>query len=223
MARARPDGLRELVLSWRCGPSEVKYRELAKSLGGRPGFEISERHGIRGLIGSDSQYARYHAHVFVTPPPKKQERWRFELELYSSRAKVPDKKAITVSKIASTLAPYLTLRDGTVRGMLVARFILRSSTWEPTVPVPFSAPSVVAGVPGVPKIVGVDFEFDDSGQPLRRAFVAAYDAVHELRVDFLVAFAAPLDDQLIEAMLREASKDLPLLARRRIQAEASGD
>jgi hypothetical protein len=222
LARALPEGLRDLRLTWRVEPSEIKYSELFKLLSGQPGSEVHKRYGVRGLAFSDSQYPRCHAHILVSPPLGRSKRYWFYFDVYPTRAKSPKKGSITLSSAVRDLQPYLKPERGTLFGGLVGRFTLRAPKWEPTIPIPFTAPGVLEGVPGSPKIVGVDFEFGDRGQSLRRGFVSASEQSREIRVEFFVALAVPFDDNLVEAMIREASKDLPVFARKVAEVPVDG-
>lgn len=213
---AVPVGLREVNLSWKVPTADLDYARALTYLTTLDGFDAREDLGVRGLVHSDDQFPGMHGHFFLGTAKK--ERHQASFEVYTSGTKSETSRSATLSAFMESFASLLADRSKRYQALVGARYALGLDEWEPTVGLPYTPSASFDAVPGRPKIAGVDFEFDDKAQPLRRAFVSTLSPQGELVIQFLLAKSVVLGRDSLPDMLSAAAETVPIFVKPRAKS-----
>jgi hypothetical protein len=201
--------LKDATLTLRVPSSEFDFESVKKSFGKSALAQVrDDGKGLRVILREDEVIDDLHAHVLVEPDDKSFVTFRYDLVrgAHGKESKKTPKSSDFLSVVIRALSkPHLPLR-----GLLSGNFSLSLEAWEPVIPLPIPSPAALQGIPGSPKITGVDLSFGPGAErsPIR-AFVTTYPEVKEMIVRVLLRFEAPITPGLPLRLVEEVQSALP--------------
>jgi hypothetical protein len=157
-----------------------------------------------------------HGHLTIEKATSHGE-YSIELNLVTGdHGRIP-KGALSVEKSFDRVMPFLTKPADSLQALISASFSMYLKEWEPTVSLPFSPVGITEQMPGLPRISGLDFTFDEQSdsQHLHRAFVTTYDGIDRMVVRMLLSLQTVWAVSMITDTIELVRAHLPILARKR--------
>ena len=211
-----PNALDELSCTIRAPVNQIDFEGLAADLKPYPTFtERFDSHGIRGTLLGGHLLSGGHAHLTVEKVSDEDE-YSIELDLVpGDHGRIP-KGALSIAGAFETIESRRKATEGSIPILVSANFAMSLKEWEPTVALPFTPTGITEQMPGVPRISGLDFSFNEQteSQHLHRAFVTTYDGIERMVVRMLLSFEARWEPNVLGAMIQLVNAHLPILARR---------
>ncbi len=211
-ALSLPKELDSAAVTIRISMPEASSRALFKKLGG---FKASEsrpdNNAVRGVVASGGLLKNGHAHFEVVRLPKGKE-ITLEIGLFQGSSS----SDLDLAKLISLLAEEIRITP-TDRAIVAGNFTFDLRKWDLTFTLPISPPATVEGMPGGPRICGLDFAFSktDDVQPLHRAFVTTYDAVSLAVIRLLMIAPVVFGADLPASLLNLVSAQIPVFVRKK--------
>lgn len=211
-----PDAIDELSCAIRVPASRIDFQQLVSNLQNLPTFVMRfDDQGIRGTLVGGTLVSAAHGHLTVERISGEND-YLIQLDLVpGGHGQIP-KGAITLAQSFETIAPFLREYERSTPILVSASFAMSLKEWEPTVKLPFAPTGIVEQMPGLPRISGLDFSFNEQSdsQHLHRAFVTTYDGIERMVVRMLLSFEASWDPSVVSATIELVHAHLPILVRR---------
>jgi hypothetical protein len=175
--------------------------------------------GVRGTFVT-AGLASFHGHYTIL----KRDRDEVYLQLQIARGALTKAEGLpTVADFVGVIRNCMTTPPAEVGALVGGTFLFPLKSWQPTLTLPFEAGTALDGLPGKPRISGVDFAFAETSddQPLLRAFITTYDTLGEFSVRILVRTRLALDDSIHKAVLDAALGPISTFAVRTKRKETS--
>ena len=191
-----PEGLQRASCTIRLKKSALDFARLRDEFLERKGFQArSDEKAVRGALRAGALFSDGHTHLEVTQEKNGVE-IEFEFVRQSHGGGLSGLGATSTS--LRILAERVDLEKIVGPAFISAYYRLELDSWRSIVELPFITPGITEGVPGRPKIAGLDFSFPDTSaeRPLSRAFVTTYESSKKMVIRLLLRSDVTIDNDL---------------------------
>jgi len=211
-----PAGLTSLSATLRVSEDAVSFDALEKFVKGVDHFEARAAvRGVRGVLVGGRALPGGHAHVTIDYV-KAEKRFQIEVEVFNG-PHGPRLKGMSIADFFGGAGVWLRSGEKNTTTLLGANLALSLDDWSPVFDLPFTPAGITAQMPGLPKIAGVDFSFEQQTetQHLHRAFITTYDEIKRMVVRVLLTYDQPWDEGMLPASVTLVAAHLPILVKKR--------
>lgn len=194
-----PIGLESLRFTLHLRAEELDWQGLSSAAKGWATFRV-ERTYLRATIPVASEHGDFHGHFDVSSESK--DGYSVVWTVATGGTSKRDENAPDLMSVPALVRPFVKAELSDLRGILVAFFRYGLDEVTPSVKLPIASNDLGDG----PVIAGLEFEFPESSQVLRRAFISRLTESKKLHVTLMLRIGVNPVSTLIVRMTEAAAE-----------------